>query len=153
MKRRWNYSLWAGFLLVVLGLVSYVTFFVRFPITRDFPWANLLLFFAGALLLGKGLIRSFRQPELYRGKILGSFMAAVSLAGIGFFAYGLLYLVRQLPSSAAAPRVGQKAPDFTLPDQNGKPVTLAELLAPPAGKTDAAAKTGGVLLIFYRGHW
>ena len=152
MKRRWNFSLWTGFLLVVLGLVSYVTFFVRFPITRDFPWANLLLFLDGAVLLGKGLIRAFRQPEHYRGKILGSILTAVSLAGIGFFAYGLFYLVRQLPSSAAAPRLGQKAPDFTLPDQNGKPVTLAELLASPSAGT-AGARANGVLLIFYRGYW
>src|SRR2546421_8316958 len=150
MKRRWNFSLWAGFLLVVLGLVSYVTFFVRFPITRDFPWANLLLFFTGAVLLGKGLIRSFRQPELYRGKILGSILAAVSLAGIGFFSYGLFYLVRQLPSSAAAPRLGQKAPEFTLPDQNGKPVTLAELLASPSAGTAGGTNASGVPFFFRR---
>jgi len=152
MKRRWNISLWAGFLLVVIGLLSYVPFFSLFPITRDFPWVNLLLFLAGAILLGRGLMRAFRQPQLYRGKIFGPILAVLSVAGIGLFSYGLFYVARQLPSAAEAPRVGQKAPDFTLPDKNGKTMTLAELLtSEPAGA--AGAKRGGALLIFYRGHW
>jgi len=152
MKRRWNFWLWAGFLLVLAGLLSYVPVFALFPLTRDFPLVNLLLFAGGAVLLLGGLKRAFGQPDLYRGKILGSIMAALSIAGIGFFMYGLFYVARQLPDSAAAPRVGQKAPDFTLPDQNDKPLTLAELLASPlAGAPTARANSA--LLIFYRGHW
>jgi hypothetical protein len=55
----------------------------------------------------------------------------------------------QLPLSTGAPYVGQKAPAFALPDQNGKLVSLADLLKPmPGGK-----KTAGVALIFYRGYW
>ena len=37
---------------------------------------------------------------------------------------------------------GQPAPDFTLPDANGQPVTLSHLLA-----------AGPVVLVFYRGNW
>lgn len=37
---------------------------------------------------------------------------------------------------------GSQAPDFTLPDVQGKPVTLSELL-----------RTGPVVLTFYRGNW
>lgn len=152
MKRRWNICLWLGFFVVLAGLVSYVPIFSLFPVTRDFPWVNLLLFFAGGVLLIRGLRRSFRQSESYRGRIFGPLLAALSLLGIFFFVYGLFYLGRQLPRSAAAPRVGQKAPEFTLPDQNGKPVTLAELLSPPPGPT-VGARPNAVLLIFYRGHW
>jgi hypothetical protein len=152
MKRRWNFSLWTGFLFVVVGLVSYVPFFALFPITRDFPWVNLLLFAGGAVLLCAGLMRAFRQPQLYRGRIFGPILAVLSLAGISFFSYGLFYVARQLPSASEAPHVGRKAPDFALPDQTGKTVTLAELLASaPAGA--AGAKANGALLIFYRGHW
>ena len=39
-------------------------------------------------------------------------------------------------------KVGDKAPDFTLPDAHGKPVTLS-----------AALKQGPVVLVFYRGEW
>jgi hypothetical protein len=152
MKRRLNLFLWAGFLLVVAGLASYVPFFALFPVTRDFPWVNLLLFAAGAALIGMGLSRAFGQPAVYRGKIFGPVLAALSLAGISFFSYGLFYVARQLPPASAAPRVGQKAPDFILPDQNGKTVTLEELLtSAPTGLS--GGKTYGALLIFFRGHW
>ena len=152
MKRRWNLSLWTGFLIVLAGLGSYIPFFALFPVTRDFPWANLLLLAIRGVLLCAGLIRAFKLPEVYRGKIFGSVMAVLSIAGISLFAYGLLYEARQIPPATAAPRVGQKAPDFTLPDQDGKAVTLANLLSSgPAGT--ANAKANGVLLIFYRGYW
>ena len=39
-------------------------------------------------------------------------------------------------------KVGQPAPDFTLPDAGGQPVALEELLA-----------RGPVVLSFYRGRW
>jgi AhpC/TSA family len=141
MKRKWNWPIWIGLVVAVGGLFSY-EFFAQFPITRDFPWANLLLFCVGAILLGLGLVRAFGRPHLYRGKIFGPIFATVALLAFAFFAYGVFYVARQLPASAAAPRVGQKAPDFTLPDQNGRPVALADLIS---GK--------GALLIFYRGHW
>ena len=152
MKRRWNLSIWVGFLLVLVGLLSYVPIFALFPATRDFPWVNLLLFAVGGALLASGLARAFRQPQIYRGKIFGSILAVISLLGIGMFGLGIFYLARQLPASKGAPRVGEKAPNFTLPDQNGKLLSLAELLAPsPADK--AKPKISAVLLIFYRGHW
>ena len=143
MKRRWNWFLWAGFLLVLAGIGTYIPVFAQFPITRDFPWVNLLMFAGGCVILGVGLLRAYRQPQLYRGRITGPVLAALSVLGIGFFCYGLFYVARQLPESAAAPRVGQKGPDFTLPDQDGTPVALSDLL----GKSNAA------LLIFYRGYW
>jgi hypothetical protein len=141
MKRKWNWPIWIGFVVAVGGLFSY-EFFAQFPITRDFPWANLLLFCVAAILLGLGLVRGFGRPHLYRGKILGPILATVAVLVFAFFAYITFYVVRQLPASAAAPRVGENAPGFTLPDQNGRPVALADLIS---GK--------GALLIFYRGYW
>ena len=63
MKRRWNWPIWAGFVVVVAGLFSY-GFFARFPITRDFPWANLLLFGIGIAMLLVGLFRAFGKRRL-----------------------------------------------------------------------------------------
>ena len=156
VKRSWNWPLWAGFLLVLVGLVSYILFFAQFPITRDFPWVNLLMLAAGAALLGVGLFRAFRKPDQYRGRIFGSAFTLLSVLGIGMFCWGVFVEARHLPASAAAPRLGQKAPDFTLPDQDGRPVTLAELLSTPATNKaagPAAVRPNGVLLIFYRGYW
>jgi hypothetical protein len=150
MKRSWNWRLWAGFLLVLVGLLSYIPVFTRFPITRDFPWVNLLMFAGGLALLTVGLVRAFRKPDVYRGRIFGPALALLSVLGIAFFSWGIFYVARQLPASAAAPHVGAKAPDFTLPDQDGNIVSLADILASPPRP---AAKANGAVLIFYRGHW
>jgi len=141
VKRKWNWPLWVGFIVAVGGLFSY-ELFAEFPMTRDFPWANLLLFGIGAALLLVGLFRAFGRPQVYRGKVFGSIFATISLFLFAFFAYEIFYVLRQVPISAQAPRVGAKAPEFSLPDQNGKSVVLGDLLSP-----------NGAVLIFYRGHW
>lgn len=148
MKRSWNWSLWLGFVFVLAGFLSY-TFFVQFPITRDMPWANFLLLAIGAFLLAIGLKRASGQPDIYRGKVFGSIFAALGLLVIAFFSWLVFYELKQLPPSPGAPRVGQKAPDFTLPDQDGKPVALSDLIS----SKSPTGKPGAAMLIFYRGFW
>ena len=143
MKRKWNWPLWAGFVIVLAGFFSYTFFFAKFPITRDFPWANLILFCAGGTLLLVGLFRAFGRPKVYRGKIVGAIFTIFSTLMIGFFCYVFFYVLRQVPPSMGVPRVGQKAPEFTLADQNEKPVALTDLLS----------SSRAVALIFYRGFW
>jgi hypothetical protein len=150
MNRRWNWPIWVGFLISLAGFGSY-TLLARFPLTRDVPWVNFLLFAAGLFLSIVGLKRAFGSPEQFRGKITGTILAALSLLIVSFFCFVVLYHTRQLPASASAPRVGQKAPEFELLDTNSKPVSLASLLATPLSKSQAPPK--GVLLIFYRGYW
>ncbi len=142
MKRRWNWPIWLGFIVAVGGLFSY-EFFAQFPITRDFPWANLLLFAIGAALLLVGLFRAFGRPQVYRGKIFGSIFVTISFLLFAFFAYEIFYVLRQVPLSAQVPRVGERAPEFTLVDPNGRSVALADLLS----------GSKAVVLIFYRGFW
>jgi hypothetical protein len=145
MKRKWNWPIWVGFLVILAALFSY-QFFARFPMTRDFPWANFVLFGIAAVLLLVGLFRAFGRPQVYRGKVFGSILTALALLLFAFFSYVIFYVLHQVPASAGAPRVGQKAPDFLLLDQNGKPVGLGDLLR---GSTGPKA----VALIFYRGFW
>jgi hypothetical protein len=143
LKRRWNIWLWAGFAVVVLSVVSYVPVFALFPITRDIPWMNYLLFVVGGVLLAVGLKRAYREPDRYRGKISGPILSVLSLLIAGFFVVGVLYLTKQIPASPDAPRAGQPAPPFTLSSADGKQVALSDLL-----KGHRA-----VVLIFYRGYW
>jgi membrane protease YdiL (CAAX protease family) len=147
--RRLNWQIWAAFLLSLLAFLSYFFVFVNFPVTRDFPWANLLLFAAAIVLLLLGLRRAFASDRGKWSKILGSVLAVLSVAILGFFIFAVFVMARQLPASAGAPHVGQKAPDFRLTDSSGKSVALSELLSTPVnGKAPK-----GVLLIFYRGYW
>ena len=149
-RRLWNWQLWAGFLLCLAGFASF-PFFARFPVTRDVPWANILFFAAGGVLLFLGLKRAFGQPQQYRGKIAGPILGTLSLLALGFFCYIVFYMTRQLPAAAGAPHVGQKAPEFVLPDTTNQPVSLASLLSTPLTGSQASPK--GVVLVFYRGYW
>jgi hypothetical protein len=149
--RRINWPLWAGFLLSLIAFLSYSLVFVWFPVTRDFPWANLLLFaLAGALLL-VGVRRAFSPNRSHprRSKIAGVTLATLSAAVFGLFIFASFIMATWLPSSNNAPQVGRNAPDFTLTDTNGTSVSLSELLTSPVnGKAPK-----GVLLVFYRGYW
>ena len=157
--KKFNWQIWAGFLLSFIASLAYPFFFVNYPITRDFPWATVLLFVIALVLLWFGLKRAFAAPKstgettkrFSLSKILAAGLAGLSVIIIGLFLFSILIAARWLPPSTAAPQVGQKAPDFTLTDANGKPVSLAELISSPVpGQTNAPK---GVLLIFYRGYW
>jgi hypothetical protein len=146
--RRFNWPLWVGFLLSVVTVFSYLAVFVWYPITRDFPWANLLLFAVAAVLLFVGVRRAFASDRR-RSKVVAAIVATLGVVVIALFIFGFFVGGRLLPASAGAPKVGQKAPDFTLNDISGKAVSLNELLSAPINGN--APK--GVLLIFYRGYW
>lgn len=147
--RRFNWPIWAGLLLSILTFLSYFFVFVWFPTTRDFPWANLLLFALAGALLVIGLRRAFSTDRPRRSKIGGAILAILSVAIFGFFIFATFIMARRLPESRSAPQLTQKAPDFTLSDTNNKSVSLSELLASPVnGKSPK-----GVLLVFYRGYW
>lgn len=146
--RRFNWPLWLGFLLSVAAVFSYFAVFVWYPVTRDFPWANLLLFVVAGALLFMGVRRAF-AGERRLSKIVASIVTTLSVALIAFFLFGFFVAARWLPASKGAPQVGQKAPDFMLTDSSGKAVSLDELLSTPVNGTP----TKGVLLIFYRGYW
>ncbi len=162
--QKFNWPIWAGFLLSLIAFLSYFFVFVWFPVTRDFPWANLLLFALAAALLVVGVRRAFApdrgpqagsprgvvdRPRPKRSKVAASILATLSVAVFGFFIFSTFIIARRLPASHSAPQISQKAPDFTLSDTNGKPVSLSELLASPVNGN--APK--GVLLVFYRGYW
>lgn len=149
--RRLNWPLWVGFLLTVAAFLTYFFVFVWFPSTRDFPWANLLMFIVAAALVFMGVRRGFAadRPHPMRSKVITSIVATVSVIILGLFVFTIFVGGRRLPAAKGAPQVGQRAPEFTLPDSTGKQVSLNELLTAPVNGN--APK--GVLLVFYRGYW
>jgi len=149
--RRFNWPLWAGFVLALLASFSYFAFFVQFPATRDFPWVNLALFVLAAMLLFMGVRRGFARDRAHptRSKIVTSIVTTLGVLVIAFFVFAIFIAGRWLPASTNAPHVGQKVPEFTLSDSNNRQVSLNQLMTEPIeGKPPK-----GVLLVFYRGWW
>lgn len=139
---------WMGLLLTVLGVLSNGLPFTGFP-AAPVPWISLLLSLIGFLVVLFGLRRAFGQATVYKGKLSSAVAATFSLlflaGAIAFF-----WSARHIPSeSASAPQVGQRVPDFTLPDSTGHSVSLAELFSGSASKEPPKA----LLLVFYRGYW
>jgi hypothetical protein len=137
-----------GLLLTALGALSNGLPFIGFP-AAPVPWIGLLLSLIGFVVVVLGLWRVFGQSTVYKGKLSGSLAAALSFL---FLAGTLVYFwgARHIPvESAAAPQVGQRAPDFTLPDSTGHSVSMTQLFSGSAGKEPPK----GLLLVFYRGYW
>ena len=155
--QRFNWQIWSGFLLSIFAFLSYPLVFVNWPATRDFPWANILLFAIAAVLF-IGIRRAFTPDRRLVSKIVSSVLAALSALVLGMFIFVAFVASRWLPTSNGAPQVGQKAPDFSLVDANNKSLSLSELLSSPI-TSEPPVSAGGVrapkrvLLIFYRGYW
>jgi len=167
--RQRNWAPWIALLFAVAAVLSNSTFFLGPPAPKLIAWLVVVLVIAAVVCAVIGILRAFSQPQVYRGKVSSSILGVVSLLLCGLVVFGSVHS-RDLPSSAAAPQVGQKVPDFTLADTSGNKVSLDQLL----GKADASAlphsATAGsiasgansniaapppkaVLLVFYRGYW
>lgn len=147
-ERKHTFAPWLGLFLTVLGAFSNGLPFIGFP-AAPVPWMSLLLSLTGIVVVLIGLWRIFGRSAVYKGKISGSIAAAFSvlfLAGsITFF-----WDARHIPTqSVNAPQVGQRVPDFTLPDSTGRSVSLTQLFSGEAGSPPPKA----LLLVFYRGYW
>lgn len=147
--KKFNWQIWAGFVLSVFAFISYPTIFVEWPVTRNFPWANILLFIIAMVLVAVGIRKAFGPGRKTLSRIGSVLLSALSFASLAFFIFMVFVMGRWLPASTGAPTVGAKVPDFTLADTSGRQVSLTELTSTPAG----GDKTRGVLLVFYRGYW
>jgi hypothetical protein len=168
ISRQRNWMPWIGLLLALVAFLSNAGFFLGLPGQRAIPWLSVALAIAALVCAAVGIMRAFRQPLVYSGKVSSSILGVLSLLICGLVAIAAV-TSRALPTAAGAPQVGQKVPDFTLADTSGNKVSLDQLL----GKADAATSasvnspvgqaipvglstatpTKAVLLVFYRGYW
>lgn len=120
-----------AFLLTLAGPLAYI-WMIDSPFIRSSGSPAILLITAGIAVALSAAKRAKRLRDKF---LLGGTVATATMFFTGFF-----YLYRLPPPAAAiAP---DAAPDFTLTDQTGQPVTLS-----------AEVARGPVLLVFYRGHW
>lgn len=166
--RQRNWAPWIALLLALAALLSNVGFFMGLPGQRAIPWLNVALAIAALVCAAVGIMRAFRQSQVYGGKISSSILGVLSLLICGLVAVASV-TSRALPAATNAPQVGQKVPDFTLADTRGNKISLGELLgrtdspvSASAGNTasqatpvalSTATPPKAVLLVFYRGYW
>lgn len=166
--RQRNWAPWLGLLLAVAALLSNAGFFLSLPGPKLIAWLGVVLTIAAIVCAVIGVLRAFRQPQIYGGKVSSSILGVLSLLICGLVAIASVSS-RALPAAAGAPQVGQKVPDFTLADTSGNKVSLDQLLGKADASTSASASsTNGqatpvslsaatppkaVLLVFYRGYW
>src|SRR5262245_22640167 len=70
--KRLNWQIWTGFIFSLVAAFSYPILFVRWPLTREFPWANLVLFAIALVFLFLGLRRAFKPDKGVVSKIFSS---------------------------------------------------------------------------------
>lgn len=138
-----NWQIVIGFLLSMFAFASVPLVFSQWSVSTDFRWLSVGLFLIAAVLLVVGLRRAFAVGRGKVSKITATILTLVSGMALGLFVFLAFFMSTWLPKSAGAPQVGQKAPDFSLADLNGKQVSLSETLS----------NQKGVLLVFYRGYW
>lgn len=119
--------------LLVLSVFSNAIYppLLSIPSIRSTAWPVFAIMIACAVA-SLVLARRWRRPLTW---VIAGVNTALPLSFAGAF-FGLLALPH------VDPRVGTQFPDFTLRDQNERPVALAEVLS-----------QGPALLVFYRGHW
>jgi hypothetical protein len=118
--------------VAVAGVGVYVGLF-RVPLVRNHPELYVVTAAIASVLGVLALWRSRRWPSW----LAVGFSALVLAAGAWF-----TFVAARIPDTPTALRVGEPAPEFTLPDAGGRPVTLADYRGRKA-----------VVLVFYRGYW
>ena len=121
--------------VVAIGAVAAYTLLLRVSIVRNHPEGYVIAFALATALAALAVVRSrARRWPAWLALGLASFLL---VAGAWFN-----FVAARVPDAATALRVGERPPDFTLPDAAGRPVWLADY----RGKKP-------VVLVFYRGYW
>ena len=121
--------------VVSIGALAGYVHLLRVAVVRNHPEGYVVAFALGTVLaaLAVGRARRRRWPAW-----LALGLSSLLLVGGAWFNF----VAARVPDTPTAMRVGERPPDFTLPDASGRPVSLADF----RGKKP-------VVLVFYRGYW
>jgi len=119
--------------LLSLGAIAGYVAFLRVPAVRNHPELYFAAFAVATLIAGVASWQAARWPNFVALAI-----SALLLVLGGYFNF----VLARVPATATKLRVGEPAPDFTLPDATGAAVSLASF----HDRTP-------VVLVFYRGYW
>jgi len=121
--------------VVAIGAVAAYALLLRVAVVRNHPQAYVVAFALATALAALALVRARRRR--WPAWLALAFSSLLLVAGAWFN-----FVVARVPDTPTALRVGERPPDFTLPDATGRPVALADY----RGKKP-------VVLVFYRGYW
>ena len=121
--------------VIALGAIAAYALLLRVAIVRNHPEGYVIAAALGTALAALAVVRA-RARRWPAWLALG--LASVLLVGGAWFNF----VLARIPDTPTTLRVGERPPDFTLPDAGGRPVTLADY----RGKKP-------VVLVFYRGYW
>jgi cytochrome oxidase Cu insertion factor (SCO1/SenC/PrrC family) len=121
--------------LLAIGAIAAYVLLLRVAMVRNHPDGYVIAFALATALAALAVARA--RGRRWPAWLALGFTSLLLVAGAWFN-----FVVARVPDAPTALRVGERPPDFTLPDPTGRPVTLADF----RGKKP-------VVLVFYRGYW
>lgn len=121
--------------VIAFGAVAAYALLLRVAIVRNHPEGYVVAFAVATALAGLAVARA--RARRWPAWLALGLSGLLLVAGAWFN-----FVAARVPGAPTALRVGERPPDFTLPDATGRPVSLADY----RGKKP-------VVLIFYRGYW
>jgi hypothetical protein len=121
--------------LVAIGAVAAYLLLFRVAIIRNHPEGYVIAFALATALAALGVARA--QHRRWPAWLVLGFTGLLFFAGAWFD-----FVAARVPATPTALHLGERAPDFTLPDATGRPVALADY----RGKKP-------LVIVFYRGYW
>ena len=121
--------------VVAIGALATYVLLLRVAVVRNHPEGYVVAF---AVATGLAVLAVVRARARRWPAWLALGLSTLLLAAGAWFNF----VVARVPDTSTALRVGERPPDFTLPDATGRPVSLGDY----RGKKP-------VVLVFYRGYW
>ena len=124
----------ASLVLALAAAAAYPSL-LRLPLVRNHPEGYVVAFAVAVALAGLAVIRAHAQR----------WPAWIALGVTAFLLVGgawFNFVGARVPDTPTPLRIGERPPDFSLPDAGGRTVTLADYRGQKP-----------VVLVFYRGYW
>ena len=119
--------------LICVATVATYSLLIGVPAVRNHPEGYVAAFAIAATVAGLGLAL---------GRRWYGWVALVMALGLFTMGSYVNFVMARIPPGPPVLKVGEPAPDFTLADATGRPVSLADY-----------RDKKPVLLVFYRGYW
>jgi hypothetical protein len=121
--------------LVAVGAAAAYVLLLRVAVVRNHPEGYVVAFALATALAALAVVRA--QARRWPAWLALAFSSLLLIGGAWFN-----FVAARVPVTPTALRVGERPPDFALPDAAGQAVSLADY----RGKKP-------VVLVFYRGYW